>query len=109
LLAAQSPERFHCNLGTLTRVERQRGRELAGQLRTALKEKKQLPDGFAFRFSPGSAAALAEWISIESKCCQPITYALELAPQPGGELWLRLTGSEGVKEFLAAELKALTP
>jgi hypothetical protein len=107
LLAAQAPERFHCNLGALTRVERQRDRELATQLHAALLEQKELPDGYAFRFPAGSTAMLAEWVAIVSKCCQPVEYRLELGPQPGGALWLRMTGGNGVKEFLAGEFAAL--
>lgn len=107
LIAAQSPERFHCNLGALTKVERQRDRELARQLHAAALETKELADGYAFRFPPGSTAMLAEWVAIVSKCCQPVEYRIELGPQPGGALWLRMTGGEGVKEFLAGEFASL--
>jgi hypothetical protein len=107
LIAAQAPERFHCNLHALTKVERQRDRELAVQLHTALLEQKELPDGYAFRLPAESAAMLGEWVAIISKCCQPVDYRIELGPQPGGALWLRMTGGEGAKEFLKGEFKTL--
>lgn len=70
-------------------------------LETVFREQRPAPP------RPSASGCSARWISIESKCCQPITSALALPPQPSGELWLRLTGGEGVKEFLAAELEAL--
>ena len=46
---------------------------------------------------------LAEFITTERLCCPFLHFALELDPD-AEEVRLRLTGSEGVKEFLSMEL-----
>ncbi len=50
-----------------------------------------------------SIVELATWIDDERRCCPFLDLAIEKEPQDG-PLWLRLTGPEGVKEFLKAEL-----
>jgi hypothetical protein len=102
--ASAAPERFTCNLSVLTKGERARDHELMMSLAAAVQEKKELPDGYAFRFDRAKLPELAEWTNIVAKCCQPLTYQIELGPQPGGGLWARFTGKEGVKEFLDGEL-----
>ena len=103
--SASAAERFTCNLSVLTKAERARDHELMMILSVSVLEKKDLPDGYAFRFDAGKLPNLAEWINIVAKCCQPLTYRIELGPQPGGALWARYTGAEGVKEFLDGELE----
>ena len=46
---------------------------------------------------------LAEFVSLERRCCPFLTFAIELDAEGGG-LWLRMTGPAGVKEFLTLEL-----
>lgn len=45
----------------------------------------------------------AEFISLERLCCPFFGFALDVAPE-GGALWLSLTGRDGVKPFIAAEI-----
>jgi hypothetical protein len=104
---ASAAERFTCNLGLLTKIERHRDQELAHLMRAALVERKELPNGYGFRFTPESTQMLAEWTSIIAKCCQPLDYRLEIGPQPGGALWLWMTGGDGVKEFIGGEFESL--
>lgn len=104
---ASAAERFTCNLGLLTKAERQRDQQLARLMRAALVERKELPNGYGFRFTAGSTQKLAEWTYIIAKCCQPLDYRLEIGPQPGGALWLWMTGGEGVKEFIGGEFESL--
>jgi len=49
---------------------------------------------------------LGEWLDIEAKCCQPLSYALVLEPQPGGALWVHITGHDA-KEFIDEEFAPL--
>ena len=103
-----APEvRAHCNLGALTSADRARDRELIPLLASALQERKELSDGYAYRFEPRVVKELGEWINIEAKCCQPLKYELALDPQPGGALWVRITGNEA-KEFIGAEFAPLS-
>ena len=46
---------------------------------------------------------LADFIAKERLCCPFFGFALQLEPE-GGELWLSLTGREGVKPFIQAEI-----
>ena len=67
-----------------------------------------LSGGYAFRFAPDHLTEVADFVRRERLCCPFLTFRLELAPAPG-PLWLSITGSEGVKEFLAAELSIESP
>ena len=107
LVVAAPEERAHCNLGALTAAERARDRELVPALASALLERKKLPDGYAYRFDGRALKPLGEWVEIVAKCCQPLSYELSLEPQPGGALWVRITGREA-KEFIALEFAPLT-
>ena len=106
LTSATAEERPHCNLAALTSADRARDRELVPLLASALLERKELPDGYAYRFDPRVLKVLGEWVEIESKCCQPLTYELSYEPQPGGALWVRISGKEA-KEFIAMEFEPL--
>ena len=46
----------------------------------------------------------AEWVSFERKCCPFFAFTLE-QPKDLGPLWLRITGSEGVKAFIEEEFQ----
>jgi hypothetical protein len=54
---------------------------------------------------PADAAVflqLAEWISLERRCCPFLEFALEW--KQDDSVSVRLTGQPGVKEFIAAEM-----
>lgn len=68
-------------------------------------EKKELPDGYAFRF-PGSDAMvdeLVEFIKTERECCDFFIFNLSISGDKS-EAWLELTGVEGAKDFVKDEL-----
>jgi hypothetical protein len=109
-LLSESPgpeSRAHCNLAALSSAERARDRQLVPTLASALRERAELADGYAYRFDRKVLKELGEWLDIEAKCCQPLKYELALEPQPGGALWVRITGHEA-KEFIGAEFAPLT-
>ena len=101
--AVESP--IACDFSAMTAEQRARRQILARQMHATTKEIQELPDGYAFRFSaePELCLALAEFMTLERLCCPFFTFSLELAHE-GGPLWLRLTGREGVKQFLRTEL-----
>ena len=84
-------------------------RGIIALLKAAIAEQTELPDGYAFRLSRDtiSLAQLAEWATLESKCCPFFDFQLELGPQPDGPLWLRLCGGQGVNEFIHFEVAPL--
>lgn len=101
-------EHIHCNLRALSKAERSRDTELVLRLRDALRERKELADGYAYRFEPTVLKDVGEWLQLVAKCCQPLSYEVALAPQPSGALWVRITGHEGAKEFINLEFAHLT-
>jgi hypothetical protein len=96
---------FFCKLGALDHTQRERHRALGEQLRAGIKEVKELPNGYAFQLAGESATILsvAEWITFERLCCPFFTFALEIEGE-GKPLWLKMTGREGAKAFMQAEL-----
>jgi hypothetical protein len=66
-------------------------------------ERADLPDGYAFRFSANKLAELVRFIDNERKCCPFMTFLLQIEPQDG-PIWLRMTGPEGTRGVLQAEL-----
>jgi hypothetical protein len=75
-----------------------------GPLSLAL-DRRELAHGWALRLpnDGGTLISVARWIVDERRCCPFLTFALECEPEPGG-LWLRITGPEGTKDVLRAEL-----
>ena len=84
---------------------RERRRTVLADFRASQLEVRDLANGYAFRFAPGSReiAALAELIDLERQCCPFLRFRLTVEPA-GGPLWLELTGPEGTREMLAHEL-----
>jgi hypothetical protein len=94
-----------CNMLALDAEGRKRHKVVSDQMRAAVKEVQDLPDGYAFRFEAAQATILlvSEFIARERLCCPFFRFEL-IAEQEDGPLWLRLRGREGVKEFIKAEL-----
>jgi hypothetical protein len=97
--------KFYCNIKALTPAERARHKELGDKMMTARNATIETPNGYEFQFSPKdvSLAELAEWAAAESKCCPFFDFHIDLERE-GTLVCLRLTGSEGVKAFLRAEI-----
>jgi len=93
-----------CVPGAIPAAERKAhcalGREL---LEVSAKERVALPNGYAIRFEPDAFEAVAHFVQNERKCCQFLSFELTLEPA-SGPLWLRMTGSEGTRAILDAEL-----
>jgi len=94
-----------CNLNAFDRERRLRYQSLTAQLRAAVQETRELPDGYSFRL-PSDEATIqraAELITLGRHCCPFIAFGIE-AGRESGPLWLSLIGREGVKPFLKLEL-----
>jgi hypothetical protein len=101
----QSKSPFACDRLALTAEQRKRHfEELGPALRARKKSVRELPDGFAFEFPADLATfqLVAEWAAGEHVCCPFFDIDLRLERE-GGPLWLRLTGRDGVKQFIHAE------
>ena len=94
-----------CDLTAIPDDVREEHISTAPQLFATAQEVRELPSGYAIRFQnePGTFMAIAKFIENERLCCPFFNFGLEVEPNRG-PLWLRLTGSEGVKEILQTTL-----
>ncbi len=89
-----------CDIAAIPAAERPRHAALIDEWRSRSEETVETADGFAYRFTADSALllTLAEFIARERLCCPFFRFQIEL--EPGGPLWLRLSGPAGTKDFL---------
>src|SRR5262245_42287175 len=99
---AGGDETFACNMTALTRSERTHYGKLPRRLMDAVEERRELKNGYGFRLPATMLVSAAEWVSFERRCCPFFTFALDIG-RDGGPVWLEVTGSKGVKEFIRAE------
>jgi hypothetical protein len=95
---------FYCNLSAFDPEQRKRYSIMAKDLLSKHLEMKELLNGYGLRFANSRLlfTELSEWATLEQLCCPFLTITLELS-RDQGPIWLKLTGEEGVKEFLRAE------
>lgn len=93
-----------CLPGAIPAAERQAHFTLAQELfHEQAEERVTLPNGYAIRFEPDALEAVARFIANERKCCPFMSFEVTLTAE-GGPLWLRITGPEGTRSVLDAEL-----
>ena len=82
-----------------------KSRELFSQIQ----ETRELPNGHELRFANETDVLqrLADFVSLEKLCCPFLRFEIEVEAEYG-PVWLRLTGREGVKEFIREEISGLT-
>jgi hypothetical protein len=104
--AVNSQTSFYCNTKSLSIAEWAQKRRISEKMKIARAERKELANGYTFRFRPEAVSLieLADWVSSEARCCPFFDMTIEVEPD-GGPLWLRLTGKEGVKQFIRMEFK----
>jgi len=95
-----------CNLEAIGSKERPRYNDLLKRLRAAVRNRKELPDGYTYQLEQNAIALpeVAEWMSMERLCCPFLKLELSAAGHQTGWL-LTLTGPEGVKPLLQAEFR----
>jgi hypothetical protein len=100
---------FACNMKAMTPAQRKRHFEiLLPALQSARLSASELPDGYALQF-PSDAktfATMSEWIGNERLCCPFFAFDLHVGDN-SAPMVLRITGPEGVKQFIQAELSDL--
>jgi len=101
---------FRCDMSAIDPTQRKQHIATAIAVFRAVEAIHELPNGYAFRL-PNEATVLrqtAEFIVREKLCCPFFGFGVEVEPE-GGPLWLRLTGEEGIKPFIQAEIGAALP
>jgi len=85
---------------------RERKATVLERLRSQILEKKELENGFEFRFSGTDSMLdeLTEFIKTERTCCTFFTFGLTIGAEEN-DIRLRLTGPVGSKEFIESELE----
>jgi len=103
LTAADSSLPIACDLHAFSARERERHASLLRGLSAKIQHRRELSDGFAFRFAAEgeTIAELAEWIGLERICCPFLRFSVEVEAN-AGPVWLRLTGSAQVKAFVGS-------
>lgn len=74
-------------------------------LRKQVMEKKELPNGFSYKFDNTDKMLdeLTEFIKTERQCCDFFDFGLSIVSDEN-TIWLSLTGPKNAKNFIKAEL-----
>lgn len=108
MLEKESP--FACDMTAI--AQEQLGPHLATieKLFAAVESFRELSNGYAFRLRDEADTLLtvAEFVALERLCCPFFGFGVEIERE-GGAIWLSLTGREGVKPFIMAEISAHLP
>jgi hypothetical protein len=91
-----------CVPGAIPQAERSAHFELLARISARSRDKRELPNGYAYRFESADFDDLARWMTNERRCCPFLRFVVELEPD-GGAIWIRLTGPAGTREFLDVE------
>ena len=97
-----------CVPGAIPQAEQAGHFELLARLGSRSRDKREVPDGYAYRFDAGDFDDLARWIANERRCCPFLRFAIELEPS-GGPIWVRLSGPTGTRAFLDLEFPQMGP
>jgi hypothetical protein len=99
---------YECRLDVFDATDQHRYATLRAALKAAVTEVRELADGYAAHLTPDPAVfrQVAEWITLERRCCPFLALGLDWSDT--GDVWLRLTGGPGVKTYLATALASRT-
>ena len=100
-----SSQPLACDLSALSPAQRDRHEQVAHQIFTLKQSVRELPDSFALQYAdePATYLLIAEFISLEHRCCPFFRLALEVEPEQQA-IWLKIGGSVEIKEFARAEM-----
>lgn len=90
---------IYCDAKAIPAEKRARYRELSGRLKAAVREKRSLVDGFGLRLNGIGLVELAEWMSLERRCCPFLSFRLSV-DRGREEVELEMTGPPGAKAVL---------
>lgn len=96
---------FACDMTAIAAEQRDGHLIMITELFSLVQKIRELPDGYAFDLpnEPAVLLKVADFISLERLCCPFLGFCLEIKPE-GGPVSLSLTGREGVKPFIMAEI-----
>lgn len=91
-----------CNVGVFTPEQHARHDEAVSVIFSQVEETISLPDGYAFRLSGTLWPSVVEFVTLERMCCPFFNFGIQFTNTDS--LHLSLTGPQGVKDLLVAEL-----
>jgi hypothetical protein len=96
---------FACVMDAIEPSHRRQHLATARFVFAAVNEVREVPNGYAFRLPNASEMLrkVGDFIALEQLCCPFFGFTLEVERE-GGAVWLELTGREGVKPFIRAEI-----
>ncbi|HKO61600.1 MAG TPA: hypothetical protein VJV03_10605 [Pyrinomonadaceae bacterium] len=96
---------FACDMTAIAPQERGAHLATIEKLFRSVKSIRELSDGYSFQLPNESETLMtaAQFISLECLCCPFFDFGLEVERE-GRKLWLTLSGREGVKPFILAEI-----
>jgi hypothetical protein len=97
-----APRPIACDLSVFSGAQRQRLKELVERVFAACSDVHEIHDGYLFQFAGETSSMIAEWIALELLCCPFISFTLG-SSRGEDPLYLRVTGGEGVKQFVLAK------
>jgi len=102
--AVTEQSQFYCDIHALTAEARAHHKRIGDKLNAKRKKIVELEKGYEFQYSLSdvSLAEMADWVRAEAKCCPFFDFHIDLENQ-GTLLCLRLTGVEGIKQFIRTE------
>lgn len=79
---------------------------IIANLKAQILEKKEIDNGYTYKFSGTDAIIdeLSQFIKTERKCCSFFDFTIEIEGVEDGNIWLAITGPEGVKDFIKEDL-----
>ncbi len=85
---------------------RERKETVIASLKKQMLEKKELKNGFAYKFSGSDTMVdeLATFVKTERACCDFFIFNLSISGDKS-EAWLEITGPNGAKDFIKTELE----
>ncbi len=101
---------FVCDMTAILPEQRSTHVTTIDKLFRSVQSKRELPDGSAFELPNDQDVLLtaAEFISLERLCCPFFGFELQVERE-GGSVWLCITGRDGVKPFIMAEIGEYLP
>jgi hypothetical protein len=96
---------FACDMTAIPAAQRDAHLATIDELFRAVEIIQELPNGYSFRLPNESdlVRKVAEFVALERLCCPFFGFGLEVEGE-GAAVWLTLTGREGVKPFIVAEI-----
>lgn len=95
---------YACDLSALSDEQRNRHTQVYHWLVDLRLAVQELDNGYAFEYAaePTTYTLLGEFMGLEHLCCPFFRLTLEVEPD-AKTVWLKVTGAEGVKDFVYAE------